>query len=274
MPEMPEVEIIRRGLEKRLPRQKIAAIEILLGRLIQWPDKATFRARLMGASFEKIRRRGKYLLLALDSGCTLVVHLRMTGRLCYTEAGQTRDPYARILFHLEGGGTLVYADTRTLGTLYVLRKGEEGRVAGLASMGPEPLSAAFTLEYLSKKLQASRCKIKSFLLNQKYIGCWANIYADECLFLAGILPERIGGSLTPPEIARLYDCINRAVGDGIRDGGTTLRDYRDSSGGKGRHQKHLFVYGRTGKTCRQCGGEILRTKIGGRSAHYCPVCQR
>lgn len=273
MPEMPEVEIIRRGLEKNIVSQKIVSVEVLLGRMIKWPGEEDFRALLTGASVKEVGRRGKYLLLHLTNDCMLVVHLRMTGRLCYTAAGETPDAYARINFHLESGDMLVYADTRTLGTLYMLKAGEEWRISGLVNMGPEPLSPEFTPEYLNGVLKKQRGKIKSFLLNQKYIGGLGNIYADECLFLAGILPTRSGISLDDAEIKRLYECINKVIADGIRDGGTTFRDYRNSEGGKGSHQENLFVYGRDKEKCRSCGNEILKIEVGGRGTHYCPNCQ-
>jgi formamidopyrimidine-DNA glycosylase len=274
MPEMPEVEIIRRGLSKNITGKRIMSVEVLLARLIKWPDAESFRALLTGAVIKKVGRRGKYLLLEMDNDCTLVVHLRMTGRLCYAAASGEKDAYARINFFLDDGAALVYGDTRTLGTLYVLKKDEAWRVSGLATLGPEPLSAEFTEEYLKGKLKKMRGKVKSFLLNQKYIGGLGNIYADESLFLAGILPTREGASLSGEEIAKLYKYINKVIDDGIKDGGTTFRDYRNSEGGKGSHQEKLFVYGRDREKCCRCGSIIEKTVVGGRGTHYCPVCQR
>lgn len=274
MPEMPEVENIRRGLAERLVGRRILQTEVLLTRLVKWPDAEAFRALATGRTVEAVERRGKYLLLALDGGARIVVHLRMTGRLWYVPEDAPRDPYARVVFHLEGGGFLIYADLRTLGTLYGLGAAELWRVAGLASLGPEPLSEAFTAAYLGEKLRGHRGKIKSFLLDQKRIGGIGNIYADEALHLAGVHPARAGKDLTPEEIEALHAAINRVIADGIADGGTTFRDYRNGIGKEGAHQEKLFVYGRKGLPCRRCGAAIEKTAIGGRGTHFCPVCQR
>lgn len=274
MPEMPEVEIIRRGLMDRLKNKQITNAEIFLPRLVKWPSVTAFQAMIIGRTILGMTRRGKYLLIHLDNKNQIVIHLRMTGRLCYLEASAQRDSYARILFYLDNGDMLVYADTRTLGTLYALGEDEAWRISGLANMGPEPLSAEFTSTYLKETLSPCRRKIKSFLLNQKYIGGLGNIYVDESLHIAGIHPERIGSTLSLPEIERLHGAINRVIKDGINDGGTTFRDYRNSMGGKGSHQEHLLVYGRKGELCRGCATKIERIEVGGRGTHFCPVCQR
>ena len=273
MPELPEVEIIRRSLEQRLMNRRIMDTEILLSRQIKWPDIGNFVALVAGRTFVKFERRGKYLLFSFDNGNMLVFHLRMTGRLCYMEANTLPDPYARIIFHLAGGDALVYADTRTLGALYALRPGELWRLHGLSEMGLEPLSAEFTPAYLQQVLQGRKTRIKSFLLNQKYIGGLGNIYADETLFLAKIHPLRLAGSLSMPEIVRLHEAANAVIQAGITDGGTTFRDYRDGNGHKGHHQESLQVYHRTGKACTRCGTCIERIVVGGRSTHFCPQCQ-
>lgn len=274
MPEMPEVEIIRRNLVDQLKTRKISNMQVLLPRLIKWPAPVTFQAMAIGKAITDMKRRGKYLLMELDNGVIIVIHLRMTGRLCYVADCAARDPYTRIIFCLDNGAELHYADTRTLGTLYALRQNEVWRVSGLANMGPEPLSDEFTALYLQKLLKKSKAKIKSILLNQKYIGGLGNIYVDESLILAGIHPEREGGSLRPDEIERLRAAVNRVIADGIDDGGTTFRDYRDGNGGKGRHQQHLLAYGRGGLPCLKCGGVIEKIVVGGRGTHYCPNCQR
>lgn len=271
---MPEVEIIRRGLAERLLGKRILQTEVLLPRLVKWPDAEAFRAMAAGRTVEAVARKGKYLLLGLDSGDQIVVHLRMTGRLWYVAQSAPRDPYARVVFHLEGGDFLVYADLRTLGTLYGLKSAELWRIAGLAAMGPEPLSPQFTAAYLKEKLAGHRGKIKAFLLDQKKIGGIGNIYADEALHLAGVHPARPGGALSAAEIEGLHAAVNRVIADGIADGGTTFRDYRDGLGKEGAHQEHLFVYARRGLPCKRCGAAIEKTVVAGRGTHFCPVCQR
>ncbi|WP_187620209.1 bifunctional DNA-formamidopyrimidine glycosylase/DNA-(apurinic or apyrimidinic site) lyase [Selenomonas ruminis] len=273
MPEMPEVEIIRRYLDTVLTGQKIMQLDILLPRQIKWPEPESYRAMAIGRTIRAMKRRGKYLIMALDNGNELIFHLRMTGRLVFEPEGEPHDSYARLLFHLDGGGLLVYGDTRTLGAVYALAPGERWRIHGLAEMGPEPLSDEFTAEYLYQLVQGKKTVIKSLLLNQKYIGGIGNIYDDEALFLAGIRPERPASTLTREECQRLYESINAVIAAGIRDGGTTFRDYQNGEGGQGSHQEHLYVYNRKGQPCRKCGSPIEKITLGGRGTHYCPRCQ-
>ena len=274
MPEMPEVEIIRRYLDKQLTGQRIMGVDLLLPRQIKWPEPKGYRAMAIGRTIAGMNRRGKYLLMALDNGSELVFHLRMTGRLVYEPDGVNHDSHARLLFQLDGGGLLVYGDTRTLGTLYALSSGERWRIHGLAEMGPEPLTEDFTPAYIQQTAKGRRTAVKSFLLNQKYIGGIGNIYADEALFLAGIHPLRPVGSLSAAECQRLHQSVNTVIAAGIRDGGTTFRDYKNGEGKQGSHQEQLYVYNRQGQPCRRCGTEIEKMTVGGRGTHLCPQCQR
>jgi len=273
MPEMPEVEIIRRYLDTQVAGKTIMNLDICLPRMIKWPDVEGFRALVTGRTIKSMNRRGKYLLMELDNDSKVVFHLRMTGRLVYEPTGETSDHHARVIFHLQDGASLVYGDTRTLGTIHGLKPQELGMLKGLAEMGPEPLSAEFTAEYLYKTAKQRKVAIKSFLLNQKYIGGIGNIYADEALFLAEIHPLRPANSLTQAECGKLWECVNKVIADGIADGGTTFRDYQNGEGGKGSHQEHLYVYGRKGEQCRNCGAVIERITVGGRGTHFCPKCQ-
>ena len=273
MPEMPEVEIIRRYLDTQVAGKTIMNLDIRLPRMIKWPDVEGFRAFVTGRTIKSMNRRGKYLLMELDNDSKVVFHLRMTGRLVYEPTDETSDHHARVIFHLQDGASLVYGDTRTLGTIHGLKPQELGMLKGLAEMGPEPLSAEFTAEYLYKTAKQRKVAIKSFLLNQKYIGGIGNIYADEALFLAGIHPLRPANSLTQAECSRLWESVNKVIAAGIADGGTTFRDYQNGEGGKGSHQEHLYVYGRKGAQCRNCGAVIERITVGGRGTHFCPKCQ-
>ncbi|WP_110956150.1 DNA-formamidopyrimidine glycosylase [Anaerosinus massiliensis] len=273
MPEMPEVEIIRRGLVDKLKHRQITDIEMLLPRLIKWPSATKFQAMVIGRTIIDMSRKGKYLLIHLDNHNNIVIHLRMTGRLYYITQGMKQDVYTRLIFHLDNGDMLLYADTRTLGTLYALGPEESWRISGLTNMGPEPLSKEFTIDYLKTVLANSRGKIKSFLLNQKYIGGLGNIYVDECLLIAKIHPERSCNQIALEEIECLHIAINKVIADGIKDGGTTFRDYRDGNGNKGNHQQNLLAYGRTGLPCFFCGTAIEKIEVGGRGTHFCPQCQ-
>ena len=270
MPEMPEVEIIRRYLDTQVAGKTIMNLDIRLPRMIKWPDVEGFRALVTGRTIKSMNRRGKYLLMELDNDSKVVFHLRMTGRLVYEPTGDTSDHHARVIFHLQDGASLVYGDTRTLGTIHGLKPQELGMLKGLAEMGPEPLSAEFTTEYLYKTANQRKVAIKSFLLNQKYIGGIGNIYADEALFLARIHPLRPANSLTQAECSSLWESVNKVIAAGIADGGTTFRDYQNGEGGNGSHQDHLYVYGRKGEQCRNCGAVIERITVGGRGTHFCP----
>ena len=273
MPEMPEVEIIRRYLDKMVQGQQIMSVDIVLPRMIKWPEPEKFRSLVTGQRIESMARRGKYLLMKLTGGREVVFHLRMTGRLVYEPEGVNHDSHARVIFKLGNGASLVYGDTRTLGTIHGLQAGERWRLKGLSEMGPEPLSDDFTAEYLQGVAQKRKGAIKSFLLNQKYISGIGNIYADEALFLAGIHPQRPANMLTETECRKLAAAVNDVIAAGIADGGTTFRDYQNGAGGKGGHQEHLYAYGRTGQPCRKCGTPMERITVGGRGTHFCPQCQ-
>ena len=274
MPELPEVETICRSLRCHVEGNIIRDVEVRLSRMVKCPSPEDFRAILVGRKIHSLERRAKYMLFHVTDGWVLVIHLRMTGRLCYVHQGSVRDAYTRIVFHLNNGDALTYADTRTLGTLYAIKSDEIWRISGLVNMGPEPLSASFTVAYLQDVLKSGRGKIKSFLLNQKYSGGLGNIYVDECLILSKIHPQRVANTLTTAEIETLYTAINQVIADGIDDGGTTFRDYRNGNGEKGSHQENLFAYGREGLPCKFCGCIIEKIEVGGRGTHFCPRCQK
>ena len=273
MPELPEVETICRSLRDHVVGRTLAEIEIQLPRLIKWPTPEDFRSIMTGRTIEALERRAKYLLFHLTDEWVLVVHLRMTGRLYYRDSNNPPTGAARVVFHFSGGDALEYYDTRTLGTLYLLRKNELSRIYGLTSLGPEPLSADFTPEYLAAGLAKRKGKIKSVLLDQAFIGGLGNIYVDESLARAGVHPEQRANELTGAETDRLHEAINFVIDKGICGNGTTFRDYLDGVGNKGEFQNDLCVYGRKGMPCPSCGTPIVRTEVGGRGTHYCPQCQ-
>nr|WP_092074911.1 DNA-formamidopyrimidine glycosylase [Dendrosporobacter quercicolus]NSL49812.1 DNA-formamidopyrimidine glycosylase [Dendrosporobacter quercicolus DSM 1736]SDN20543.1 DNA-(apurinic or apyrimidinic site) lyase [Dendrosporobacter quercicolus] len=274
MPELPEVETVRRTLVDKITGCQIKNVDIKLPRLIKWPSAHEFKALITGRTIITLARHGKYLLLYLDNEMIVVIHLRMTGRLYYVSTADLTDQFSRIVFELSNGDHLLYADTRTLGTLYAMRPDELWRISGLASLGPEPLSPEFTKEYLAGILHKSKGKIKALLLNQKVVAGLGNIYVDEALAIAGLHPERTANSLNRAEAERLYSAINQVIADGIAHGGTTFRDYRDGAGKSGSHQNHLRVYGRKDLHCYQCGAQIVKKEVAGRGTHFCPHCQR
>ncbi len=274
MPEMPEVETIKRSLIHKIGGRTIKEVEFLLSRLVKWPSAGEFQAVLTGKKIIDLTRRGKYLLFHLDNNQLMVVHLRMTGRLSYITQGMEMDKFTRIIFTLDNGDQLLYADTRTLGTLYLLPSEELWRISGLVNMGPEPLSEEFSLQYFAEMLKKRHGNIKAVLLNQKYIGGLGNIYVDESMSIASIHPERIASSLVADEALKLFNAINKVIEDGIAHGGTTFRDYRDGGGKSGSHQHHLTVYGRKSAPCFLCGKAIVWKTVAGRGTHFCAECQK
>lgn len=275
MPEMPEVETIRKTLAPHMEGRRITKADLRLERLVKLPsDPKDFVARLEGRRVESLSRRGKYLCFQLDgAGDIFIVHLGMTGQLYFSPEGKTDRPYTRLAMLLDDGSSLLFADLRTLGALYLASPGEIPLVRGFHTLGPEPLTKDFTKKYLQDCLTGRQTKIKSLLLDQRAIAGLGNIYADEALFLAGIHPERKAKTLKGQEIGRLYEAVNKVIKEGIADGGTTFSDYRDAHGERGHHQENLYAYQRTGKPCRVCGAAIRRLVIGGRSSHFCPICQ-
>lgn len=273
MPEMPEVEQVRKTLAPHIEGKQITAIEIYLDRLIKYPTPAQFIAGLVGKTICHVGRRGKYLVLQTDADQQLIVHLRMTGTLIAQASAKEAPPYAKIKFTLTGGVTMWFTDIRTFGTLYLVTN-HDTYIEGYETLGPEPLSEAFTAAYLEPLAAKSRKPVKSFILDQRNIAGLGNIYADECLALSGILPMRLANTLTHEEVTRLCEAINAVIAQGIKNRGTTFRDYKDGEGNKGDNQNHLLVYSRGGKPCKKCGQPLATTKIGGRGTVYCEHCQK
>lgn len=274
MPELPEVETIRRQLAPKIAGRKIVAVNIGLSRLIKYPHADEFRRLLEGQIINRLERRGKYLLFHINDGRLLVVHLRMTGRLYYQPTDAPRDKFTHVVFSLDNGFELRYADIRTLGTLDLVTEEELPQIKGLYSMGPEPLTEGFNLTYFTKLAMHRKGKIKALLLDQCAIGGLGNIYVDESLALAGIHPERQANSLNSDELRRLFEAINIVIKEGIEHGGTSFRDYVDGEGKAGTHQLHLRVYGRGKEPCRICGTAIQRQEVAGRGTYLCPHCQK
>ncbi len=273
MPEMPEVEQVRKTLAPHIQGKKILAVEIRLPRLIKYPSAEDFAARLTGKIITEVGRKGKYLVLHTDAQQLLIVHLRMTGALIAQDSRQKEPHYAKIKFTLSDGITMWFTDIRTFGTLYLIQNGDY-RIEGYETLGPEPLSSDFKAEYLLPLAAKSRKAIKSLILDQTVIAGLGNIYADECLALAKIKPMRPAASLSEEEVSTLCSAINTVIAQGIKNRGTTFRDYKDGEGKSGENQKYLLVYGRGGKPCKYCGQPLASAKVGGRGTTYCEFCQK
>jgi formamidopyrimidine-DNA glycosylase len=273
MPELPEVEIIRRQLRKELVGARIERCEAFLPRLVTYPTPLGYRRGLSGKRILGVNRRGKYLLLELDGERELVVHLGMTGSLVLSTPRKERPRHTHIVFHLEDGRDLLYVDPRTFGETALLRRGDYIPLRGLHSMGPEPLEDGFTCESLASALQG-KCRVKSALLDQSRIAGIGNIYADESLHRAGIDPLRRLDGLSPEEIERIHVAVREVLLEAIARGGSSVSDYVDLRGEKGSFQDIHRVYRREGESCPACGATIRREVISGRSSYYCPRCQR
>ncbi|HOT92297.1 MAG TPA: bifunctional DNA-formamidopyrimidine glycosylase/DNA-(apurinic or apyrimidinic site) lyase [Anaerolineae bacterium] len=271
MPELPEVETIARKLASVLTGQTIVHVEVLWERTIARPTPDAFRTKLVGAGVLEVGRRGKYIQTTLSTGQTLLVHLRMSGKFVVSTDGPGDDRHARLRLHLADGTWVVYVDPRKFGRFYLVD--DPCEVTG--TLGPEPLSADFTAEWLTAQLARRRGEIKRLLLDQRFIAGLGNIYVSEALWQAGIHPQRAAESLTPAEAQRLHAAIVTVLHEAVADGGTSLADrqYVYPDGGLGQHQAHLHVYDRAGERCPRCGYTVERIVQGQRSTYFCPVCQ-
>lgn len=270
MPEMPEVETIRRNLEATIVGREITLVSVLDARLVQGASVRAFRSLLEGASVTGTDRRGKYLLIGLDRGW-LVLHLMMSGRIHLRDSPAVRS-HTRMAVEFDSGPSLHFVDTRRFGRAWAP---DRERLADLLSrIGPEPLSPAFTADTLRGGFCGRSVAVKPALLDQRTVAGIGNIYADEALWLARIHPETPAGSLRAPRLEALREAIVAVLRDGIAHGGTSFRTYEDSRGRPGSHQRWLQVFGRTDGPCGRCGRPIRRIVVGQRGTHLCPRCQR
>lgn len=270
MPELPEVETVVRALREPLVGHKFVGLESAWPKQLVVPDDvAEFRARLVGHTAVAITRRGKYILIQLDDALTLIVHLKMTGHLALVPGGQEPHKHVRQRFFLADGAELQFRDPRKFGRLYLVDDPQQ--IVG--KLGPEPLEESFTAVVLQKLFVGRQRVLKPLLLDQTFIAGIGNIYADEALFGAKILPTRRSDTLTAVEINRLHAAIQTALTLGIEREGASITNYVKPDGTKGSMQEAVNVFRRTGFPCYTCGTPIKRIVLGGRSTHYCPTCQ-
>lgn len=274
MPELPEIETVCRTLLPHVAGRRLEAVAVLHADAVKYPSVEQFIAGAAGHTISGLSRRGKYLLIHLDHGATLVAHLRMTGRLLCAPAAHERKPHTHLVFTLDNGYELRFSDTRRFGGFWLLKPGESDSVSGMQKLGPEPLDAGFHAQYLSDKLGKRRSAIKCGILDQRVIAGLGNIYADEALFAAGLHPARPCCSLSACEWQALADAIPPVLRAAIANNGTTFSDYLDGEGQEGRNMPLLKVYGRAGQSCRACGAKLQKTRIGGRGTSFCPSCQK
>lgn len=273
MPELPEVETVRRTLEQLVIGKTIKEVEIYWPKIIKAPEPVEqFSDALIGQTIHEIGRRGKFLIFQLDD-YSLVSHLRMEGKYAVYPESEPRDKHTHVVFTFTDGYQLRYRDVRKFGTMHLFKKGEEVSKMPLLHLGPEPLSDEFTIADLSMKLAKTNRKIKSVLLDQTVVVGIGNIYVDESLFRAGIHPERMASSLTLDEITRIHGEVKLTLAEAVEKGGSTIRSYVNSQGQIGMFQLELFVYGRKDEPCKRCGTPLEKLVVGGRGTHICPVCQ-
>jgi formamidopyrimidine-DNA glycosylase len=273
VPELPEVETIRAGLEPHLVGRTFERVDIADARLTRPHDPLEVAAELTGERVAALERRGKYLVVRFETGRVLLIHLRMTGSLRHFRNGTTaEDPYRRAVVRLDNGSDVAYRDVRRFGTWLLLEPGElEPYLA--ARVGAELLGRTLTARSLVDRFAGRTAPLKAIVLDQRLFAGVGNIYADEALWWARLHPLRPANQLSTEELGELVRGIRRALRLGISSQGATLRDYRGADGAEGAMQARFRAYGRAGKPCLRCGHAIEKTRVAGRGTWYCPNCQ-
>ncbi len=289
MPELPEVETVRMGLEPALKGHRFTSVETRRGGLrIPFPPR--FTERLKGRTVKRLWRRAKYLLADLDSGETLIMHLGMTGRMSVYAEGRTHKfgqyvyktappeaghgKHDHVVMETDAPARIVFTDHRRFGLMTLADTDKLGEHKLFKGLGPEPLSDEFDAAHLAAALRGKKTPIKSALLDQRVIAGIGNIYACEALYHARISPKRLAGSISRERVRALAQAIKKVLNDAIKAGGSSLRDYAHTDGELGEFQHHFAVYDREGEPCPRCGGKIRRIVQAGRSTFYCPKCQK
>lgn len=277
MPELPEVETVRRGLARHLVGRTIERVEVGRQRVVRRTSREALIDGLSGTTVLAVERRGKYLLLPLDSGDTMMIHLRMSGQVLLAAGGAERPLHTHVVMHLDDGSEAWFVDPRTFGEVVVYDPDRvEIELPPIAQLGIDPIADDFTRADLRRIIRSTSQALKPLLLDQHRIAGIGNIYADEILHRARLRPDRPARSVDARTTGRLHEAIVDILTASIEVGGSTLGDaqYVDVDGASGSYQHEHRVYGRTGERCSTCGrGWIRRTVSGGRSTHFCPVCQ-
>ncbi len=274
MPELPEVESVRRRLAPVLEGRVFEHVRIADSRLTRPFDPLDVARELDGERVVLVDRRGKYLIVRFESGRALLVHLRMTGSFLHSADGKLpEDAHRRAVVTLDDGSDVAYRDVRRFGTWLLLEPDEVDAYVG-ARVGREPLGSAYRAKHLAERLAGRRAPVKAAILDQRTVAGVGNIYADEALWRARIHPLRPAAALEAEEVKALYRAVREALRAGLRRQGSTLRDYRLPDGAEGGAQHEFKVYGRGGEPCDRCGTPIDKIRVAGRGTWYCPTCQR
>lgn len=276
MPELPEVETIRQGLEKEIAGKRLTSLEIRGNRVARRHDsKKDVSEAVEGSKVSAVDRRGKYLLVRLDNDKVLVIHLGMSGRLERSTPRRKLEKHTHAIIRFGSQLEIRFIDPRTFGEMFVTDDEELGSVKELAHIALDPLADAFTWQAFSDLVESKQVKLKSLLMDQAFVSGLGNIYSDEVLWTAGLLPDRRSDSLTVQEMRRLYRAMQEVLMEAVKAGGTTLEDegYANLYGEPGTFQDHLKAYGREGQACRRCRAAISRARWSNRSMFFCPSCQ-
>ena len=281
MPELPEVETVRRGLAPAMEGAVIDRAEVNRPDL-RWPLPERMAERLTGARVERLRRRSKYILADLDTGESLLIHLGMSGRMlvsggmlgCFHRDHPAPQKHDHVVLHMRGGARVTFNDARRFGAMDLVRTDREAAHWLLAGLGPEPFGNDFHEDYLVARLKGRATPVKTALLDQRIVAGLGNIYVSEVLFRAGIDPRRQAGRIAAPRVAGLVPIIRDVLSEAIAAGGSSLRDHRQADGELGYFQHTFRVYDREGEACATCGAPIRRIVQSGRSSYFCPACQR
>lgn len=274
MPELPEVETVRRILEPQLAGRRIEAVELCNAQVIAHPEAEQFTAALKGQRITTVSRRGKFLTFHFKSEDRLTLHLRMTGQLLVTPKEEPLEKHTHLILSLSDGNQLRYIDVRRFGRFWYFQKGETDTLTGQDALGPEPTDPILTADYLKSKLGRRKKTIKEMLHDQTVVAGIGNIYSDEILFVAGIYPGAKCDALSDDDWGRLASAILEVILWGIEADQMTPEEYLRGKGKEYRNAEHLRVYGRNGQPCPTCGEALYRKVIGGRSSTYCPSCQK
>lgn len=274
MPELPEVENVVLGLKNLIKNYIITSVRIKEPRLIAFPELKQFKKQIKNRKISDITRRGKYILIHLEEDKIMVIHLRMTGKLLVKSSNEPLKKHTHVIFNLDHNTDLRFNNVRKFGRIYLIDDDNYEAAGGLAELGPEPLASDFDFKDFEKLFKGRTVKIKSLLLNQKFIAGLGNIYTDEVLYRSGIHPGRKANTLNKEELKKLYENIRKILKLGIKYNGTTFSDYVNAFGEKGSFQEKLQVYQKEGQKCNKCGKIIVKDKVAGRSTYYCPNCQK
>ncbi len=274
MPELPEVEVLRRSLEPHLVGDRIERVEVLNPALREPVETARLRRAVQGRQVTALRRRSKYLLIDLEGGRTVAIHLGMSGRLTLVPAAAPRELHEHVAFHLRSGRRLRLRDPRRFGLVFALPAADLAADPHFAHLGVEPLESGFSGELLAGAAAGRRGPVKAFLMDAQVVVGVGNIYASEALYRAGIHPARSVSRISAERWERIAASVVAVLRQAISQGGTTLNDFADGEGRSGYFQVSLSVYDREGSPCLACGRPVRRLVQSGRSTYYCPRCQR